>query len=57
MPGILGFRGISVEDEVTKVQELLFGPKSIDLQLAFPKNIPANKLKGGDLEEIVLTRT
>ena len=27
MPGILGFRGISVEDDVTKVQELLFGPK------------------------------
>lgn len=32
-------------------------PKSIDLQLALPKNIPANKLKGGDIEEIVLTRT
>jgi len=31
--------------------------KSIDLQLALPKNISANKLKGGDLEEIVLTRT
>ena len=56
MPGRLGYRGILVEDNITKIPGLLVGPKSTKLQLELLRNIPEKmKFKSGDLEEIINT--
>ena len=56
MPGRLGYRGILVEDKITKIPGLLVGPKSTKLQLELLRNIPEKmKFKSGDLEEIINT--
>lgn len=56
MPGRLGYRGILVEDNITKIPGLLVGPKSTNLQLELLRHIPEKmKFKSGDLEEIINT--
>ena len=56
MPARLGYRGILVEDKITKIPGLLVGPQSTKLQIELLGNIPKKmKFKSGDLEEIINT--
>ena len=49
MPARLGYRGILVEDKITKIAGLLVGPKSAKLQLELLGGV---QLKKGDRKEI-----
>ena len=49
MPARLGYRGILVEDKITKIAGLLVGPKSAKLQLELLRGV---QLKEGDRKEI-----
>ena len=56
MPARLGYRGILVEDKITKIPGFLVGPKSTKLQIELLGNIPEKmKFKSGDLKEIINT--
>ena len=50
MPARLGYRGILVEDKITKIAGLLVGPKSAKLQLELLRGV---QLKKGDRKKIV----
>ena len=49
MPARLGYRGILVEDKITKIAGLLVGPKSAKLQLELLRGV---RLKEGDRKKI-----